>query len=104
MAGTVIGSSLVVEGEIKGDDELVVLGTVKGSIAVKQSVVIDSGAVVEADIATTSATVGGQLKGSVAASERIELKPDGRMVGNIRSPRIHIAEGATFKGNVDMEG
>jgi cytoskeletal protein CcmA (bactofilin family) len=103
MANTIIGSSIVVDGEIAGDEDLVIQGTVKGKITLKDSLVVESSGVVEADIETTNLTVSGQVTGNVLANERVELKSEGRLVGDIRSPRILIADGATFKGNVDMD-
>ncbi len=102
-AQTVIGSSIVVDGEIAGDERLVVRGTVKGKIALKEALVVEASGVVEADVETASVEVAGQLTGDVVARERVELKPDARVVGDIRSPRILIADGAHFKGSVDMD-
>lgn len=103
MANTVIGSSIVIDGEITGEEDLVIQGTVKGKIVLKENLIVENSGIVEADIETTNVTVSGQVTGNIAASERVELKADGRMVGDIKSPRILIADGATFKGNVDMD-
>ena len=103
MANTVIGSSISIDGEISGDEDLHVLGTVKGKITVKNKLVIDPGATVEADIETGNVTVAGKVTGNISASERVEIKADGKMVGDIKAPRILIADGASFKGNVDMD-
>ena len=103
MANTIIGSSIVVDGEISGEEDLVIRGTVKGKITLKENVLVENSGVVEADIQTTNVTISGQVTGNVQASEKVELKADGRMVGDIKSPRILIADGATFKGNVDMD-
>ena len=103
MANTIIGSSIVIDGEISGDEDLMIQGTVKGKIVLKDSLIVDNSGVVEADIQTSNVTVSGQITGNVAASERVELTADGRMVGDIRSPRILIADGASFKGSVDMD-
>ncbi len=104
MANTVIGSSIVIDGEITGDEDLVVLGTVKGRISLRENILVESSGTVEADIETATITINGTVTGDVHASERIELRNDCRVVGDIRAPRILIADGASFKGNVDMEG
>lgn len=101
--GTVIGSGLTVEGEITGDEALTIEGTVKGRIAVSDAVNIGPGAVVEADMEVREARVGGALTGNVAATERVEIGAEGRLIGDVRSPRLQIAEGASFKGHVDMD-
>jgi cytoskeletal protein CcmA (bactofilin family) len=102
-AHTLIGSSIVIEGEISGDEDLVVLGTVKGKIALKESLFVESSGVIEADIDTASVEVAGQVTGNISATEKVELKSECKVVGDIRSPRILIADGAVFKGSVDMD-
>jgi cytoskeletal protein CcmA (bactofilin family) len=103
MANTIIGSSIVIDGEISGDEDLVIRGTVKGKIVLKENVLVENSGVVEADIQTGNVTISGQVTGNVQATAKVELRADGRMVGDIKSPRILIADGATFKGNVDMD-
>ena len=103
MANTVIGTNITIEGEIRGEEPLTILGTVKGKVFLSQGVVIEPGANVEADIEAQSVVVGGKLTGNVVAVERLEVRPEGRMVGDARAARIMIADGASFKGNVDMD-
>lgn len=103
MANTIIGSSIVIDGEISGDEDLVILGTVKGRIRLKDNLQVERGGVVEADIESATVKIDGQVTGNIQASERVELLSDGRMVGDIRAPRILIADGASFKGNIDMD-
>ena len=103
MGNTVIGSSIVVDGEISGEEPITILGTVKGKVAVAQGVVVEAGATVEADIEGQTVTVSGKVTGNVTAREKLELRPESKMVGNAKAPRIVVADGATFKGNVDMD-
>ena len=103
MASTVIGHGLTVDGEIEGAEEVVVLGTVKGKLSARDHVAIESGANVEAEVEGKHVTVAGRLTGDVRASERVEIRSEARMSGNIHAPRIQIAEGAAFRGNVEME-
>ena len=103
VAHTVIGSSIVIDGEITGDEDLVILGTVKGRVALKESLFVESSGVIEADIETANVEVSGQVTGNISASDKVELKTDCKVVGDIRAPRILIADGAVFKGNVDMD-
>jgi cytoskeletal protein CcmA (bactofilin family) len=102
-AKTVIGASFVVDGEVSGSEPIVVEGTVKGRIATQETLVVEASAVVEADVECASAEIGGQLTGNVIASERLELKADSRVQGDLHAPRILIADGARFKGSVDMD-
>lgn len=104
MASTVIGSSIVIDGEISGEEHLVVHGTVKGRISVRDSLVVENGGLVEASVESATVTVNGTINGDISASERAELRPNCTVVGDIRAPRILIADGASFKGSVDMGG
>ncbi|MBW2699798.1 MAG: polymer-forming cytoskeletal protein [Deltaproteobacteria bacterium] len=99
----VIGRSIVIDGEITGDEDLVIQGTVKGKISLKESLYVENSGVVEADIETQNVDISGSVTGNIVATEKVELKSDGRMVGDIKAPRILIADGAVFKGNVDMD-
>jgi cytoskeletal protein CcmA (bactofilin family) len=99
----VIGRSIVIDGEITGDEDLVVQGTVKGRIALKQSLYVEESGEVEADIETQNVEISGSVTGNIRSTDKVELKSEGRMVGDIKAPRILIADGATFKGNVDMD-
>ena len=103
MANTVIGSSIMIDGEISGDEDLVIQGTVKGKIAVKESLFVENSGIVEADIETQNVEIAGKVTGNILASDKVELKSDCRVVGDIKAPRILIADGASFKGNVDMD-
>ena len=103
MAETVIGKSITIDGEISGTEPVIVEGSVKGKISLESSVVVASGAVVEADINTEEVEISGHVTGNIVASQRVEIKADGKMVGDIKSPRILIADGAGFKGHIDMD-
>ena len=103
MANTVIGSSITIEGEISSDEALVVQGTVKGKINLGDSMFVENSANVEADIEAESVEVSGTVTGNITAGSRVEIKADGKMVGDVKSPRILIADGALFKGSIDMD-
>ena len=103
MANTVIGSSIVIDGEITGDEDLVIQGTVKGKIQLKQSLFVEGTGAVEADVQTQNVEIAGQVTGNITATDKVELKANCRVVGDVKAPRILIADGASFKGNVDME-
>ena len=103
MAGTIIGHGITIEGEITSDEDVVVAGTVRGRLAVDGTVNIDAGATVEADINAASLAVGGTVTGNVTATERVDLLTGGRLIGDVKASRFTIADGASFKGNVDMD-
>jgi cytoskeletal protein CcmA (bactofilin family) len=103
MANTVIGSTIVIDGEISGDEDLTVRGTIKGRISLSASLFVEGSGSVEADIETENVEISGSVTGNIHSSQKVEIKTDGRMVGDIKAPRILIADGAIFKGNVDMD-
>jgi cytoskeletal protein CcmA (bactofilin family) len=102
-AGTIIGAGLSVEGEISGNEPVTVLGSVKGKISVTDVVIIDKGGIVEADVEASEIKVLGTVTGNLVASDRIDVATSARVVGDLRAPRIQIAEGAGFKGHIDMD-
>ena len=76
---------------------------VKGKIQLKESLYVEESGSVEADIETQNVDISGQVTGNITATDKVELKAQCRMVGDIKAPRILIADGASFKGNVDMD-
>lgn len=103
MTGTIIGKSILIEGDIDGTEDITVQGTIKGKIVLDQTVLIENTAIVQADIQSASIVISGQVNGNLLANEKVELRSEGRMTGDIKAPRILIAEGATFRGTVNME-
>jgi cytoskeletal protein CcmA (bactofilin family) len=103
MASTVIGAGITIEGEITSDEDVVVQGTVRGKLNAKDAVTIEQGAVVEADVTGGSLSVAGSITGNVVSSDRVDLQSGAKVVGNVKAARITIADGAQFKGNVDMD-
>jgi cytoskeletal protein CcmA (bactofilin family) len=99
-----IGSKTTVKGEITGDEDILVEGVVEGQIRISRDLRVGPGGVVKANVEAQSVVVSGELVGDCQASQRVEIQATGRLTGNIRSPRVVIAEGATFKGNSDMSG
>jgi cytoskeletal protein CcmA (bactofilin family) len=103
MAGTVIGDGLSIEGDLSSDEEVVVHGIVRGKLTTSDAVTIGGTGSVQADVSGASISIAGQVTGDVTASERVDLQAGGRLVGDVKASRFTIADGASFKGNVDME-
>lgn len=99
---TIIGSSISIEGEVDSEQGLVVLGRINGKIRCDAEVTIEAGAEVEAEVNAEAVMVSGRLDGPAEAKSRVEISPAGQMSGDIRAPRILIADGAQYKGNIDM--
>ncbi len=103
MAGTVIGEGLNIEGDLSSDEEVVVQGSVRGKLTSTDAVSIGTGGVVQADISGSSVSIAGQVTGDVTATERVDIQAGGRLIGDVKASRFTIADGASFKGAVDME-
>jgi cytoskeletal protein CcmA (bactofilin family) len=103
MASTVIGSGITIEGEVTTDEDVVVQGTLRGKLTARESVTVESGGVVEADVVGGPFSVAGTVTGNITSSDRVDLQTGAKVVGNVKASRITIADGAQFKGNVDMD-
>ena len=103
MAITFIASGITIEGEITSEDEVEIAGTIKGKLASHRLVSVANGATLEAEVSGASVRIAGQVTGNVSAAERVELQAGARLIGDVRAARLTIADGASFKGNVDMD-
>ncbi len=100
--GTFIGPNITVEGTVSGSERVVVEGTVRGQINIEADLLIGTKARVEATVHARNVTVEGKLNGDVSADDRVELVASATVDGNIKAPKIIVAEGAKFRGSVDM--
>lgn len=100
--GTVIGPNTKVQGELSGDEDIVVDGRVEGKIAVKKQLTIGPSGSVQADVHARNVLIAGKVTGNVSAEDKVEIVATGSLEGNIRAAKIVIAEGAHFKGSVEM--
>lgn len=103
MGATVIGSNTRIEGKILGDDPIIVRGAVKGDIDGNGMVEVDTSGKVEAKVKAYQLIIKGNVNGVVTGLEKVEILSGARMVGDVKTPRILISDGAIFKGRVDME-
>jgi cytoskeletal protein CcmA (bactofilin family) len=99
---TIIGQTIEIEGQIQGDEDLVVQGKVNGEIMSQQNLFVDQTGHVEATVNTRNLHISGKVVGNIEASEKVEITKEGKMTGDIKAPKIMIADGAKFKGNIDM--
>ncbi|HVS00649.1 MAG TPA: polymer-forming cytoskeletal protein [Thermoanaerobaculia bacterium] len=100
---TLIAAGSRIRGEVTGASELLVEGEVEGEIRIDSVVVVGAEGVVRGPIAAQTVRIGGRVIGSVHA-DRVEVSVSGSLEGDIVAPRIVIAEGAFFKGRVEMNG
>jgi cytoskeletal protein CcmA (bactofilin family) len=100
----VVGANITVKGEITGDEDVLVEGTVEGQIRITRELRVGPRGKVKASVTAQSVVVSGELVGDCEATGRVEIQATGRLMGDIRAPRVVIAEGAVFRGNSDMSG
>lgn len=99
---TVVGPSILISGKLTGDEDLTVRGRVEGELTLSKTLIVETSGVVKANVAVRNAIVSGVVVGNINATESVELTREGRMVGDIRAPRVIIVDGASFRGRVDM--
>ena len=99
-----IGKSVVIKGELNGSEDLTIEGHVEGKIELKDHVLtIGPNGRIKAQVFAKTVIVLGEVNGNVSASEKVEIRDGGSVDGDIVSPRVAIAEGAHFRGSVDMQ-
>jgi len=100
-----IGSSMRIEGELTGGEDLIIDGTVEGKIAVSghQLTIGEHGKVTAEIFDANAVIVRGEMVGNISADDRIEIGSTGSVFGDISAPRVVLSDGARFKGSIDME-
>ena len=99
-----IGKSVVIKGELNGSEDLTVEGHVEGRIELKDHVLtIGPNGKIKAQVFAKAVIVLGEVNGNVTASEKVDIRDGGSVDGDIIAPRVAIAEGAHFRGSVDMQ-
>jgi cytoskeletal protein CcmA (bactofilin family) len=98
----VIGPRVQLKGELHGSEPVVVEGSIEGSVRLTAELRVAPGGSVKADVTAHTLVIAGEVIGDCQASERLVIEASGRLTGNVKAPRIVIAEGATFRGTSDM--
>lgn len=99
-----IGKSVVIKGELNGSEDLTIEGQVEGTIQLRDHVLtIGPNGRIKAQVFAKTVIVLGEVTGNVTASEKVDIRDNGSVDGDIVSPRVAIAEGAHFRGSVDMQ-
>jgi cytoskeletal protein CcmA (bactofilin family) len=99
-----IGKSVVIKGELTGSEDLTIEGHVEGKIELRQNVLtIGPNGKIKAQVFAKAVIILGEVTGNVTASEKVDLRDNGSIDGDIAAPRVAIAEGAHFRGSIDMQ-
>ena len=99
-----IGPSLMIRGDLTGDEDLVIQGRVEGEVRLaKNSVTVGKNGQVRADIHGHSIHVEGEVRGNLHGQQEVVIHASGRVQGNIIAPRVTLENGSKFKGSIDMD-
>lgn len=99
-----IGPSISIIGDVTGEEDLTILGRVKGKVDLPQhSVTVGESGHVDADIHAKVVSVAGEVHGNLLAAEQILIRKTATMLGNLTAPRVGLEDGCRFRGTVDME-
>jgi cytoskeletal protein CcmA (bactofilin family) len=99
-----LGASLHIKGEISGNEDLHIDGTVEGLVQLDdRKLTVGATAKLTADVVAREVVVYGSVKGNLRARDRIEIKKDGSVVGDLTTARIMIEDGAYFKGSIEID-
>lgn len=100
-----IGQSILIKGELTGNEDMTIEGKVEGNINLKDhNLTIGTRGRIEAELFAKNITIMGEVNGSVYAEDKVEVTQSGKLNGNISAPRVVIEDGARFKGSVEMDG
>lgn len=98
-----IGKTIVIRGELTGEEDLVIEGRVEGKISLEgHHLTVGETGNIAAEVLAKTVSIIGRMEGNLHAKEKAEISASGSLSGDIRAPRVIIADGAKFKGSVDM--
>jgi cytoskeletal protein CcmA (bactofilin family) len=99
-----IGKSIVIKGEVSGSEDLIIEGQVEGKIDLRDHVLtVGANGQVQAHIVARAIIVLGQVRGDLTANEKVDIREQGSVEGDVVAPRVAIADGAHFRGSIDMQ-
>ncbi len=99
---TVIARGVTLEGNFQGQGDVVVEGRVKGSLTTTGTLTVGTEAVIEAEVKVTDASVAGTIQGNVSVSNRLELQPTAKIIGDVTTQVIAIEAGASLQGRLSV--
>jgi cytoskeletal protein CcmA (bactofilin family) len=102
--GAVIGPSIHIDGDVRGEEDLLIEGEVNGTVQLnKNSLTVGAQGKVRADVYAHSIYVDGTVEGDLYGSERVHIRKSAQVRGNVTSPRVSLEDGAKFKGSIEMD-
>lgn len=101
---TVVGPSVVVEGDFASDGNILVKGTVSGNVTTSRILRVEDGAKILANVKAGEAFVSGHIKGNVRVAEKLELMETAQIVGDVQCQTLVVTAGAIMQGKITMKG
>jgi cytoskeletal protein CcmA (bactofilin family) len=99
-----IGKSVVIKGELSGSEDLTIEGQVDGKIELRQNILtIGPNGRIKAEVFAKAVVVQGEVVGNITATDKVDIRDAGSVDGDLSAPRIAIADGAHFRGSIDMK-
>lgn len=98
-----IGQSVQINGELTGQEDLIIDGKIDGKIMLKDhQLTIGPNGHINAEVHAKSVQINGEVQGNITADDKVEISPSGSVNGDICAPRVALADGSSFKGSIDM--
>ncbi len=98
-----IGQSVQIKGELSGQEDLIIDGSIDGKILVHDHhLTIGPNGHINAEVHAKSVQINGAVTGNITADDRVEISSSGSVLGDIMAPRVALADGSSFKGSIDM--
>lgn len=101
---TVVGPSVVVEGDFASEGNILVKGTVSGNVKTARLLTVEPGAKIMANIKASDAVIAGEVRGNVKVDQQLELTASARVLGDIQCQVLVVAPGALLQGKIAMKG
>lgn len=100
---SIVAKDMTIVGDLETEGMVRIEGRIRGTVRAAGQVLLGQGARIEGDIHTREAVIGGEVVGSIHASERVELQATASVNGNIATPRIAVLEGGRVSGEVRIQ-
>jgi cytoskeletal protein CcmA (bactofilin family) len=104
MSPAIIGPSICIKGDVTGDEDVVVEGRIEGTVSLaKNCLTVGTHGNVNAKVNANTINIEGHVQGDLVATDQVVLLSTGKVLGNIKSPRVTLQDGCKFKGAIDMD-
>ena len=100
---SVLGPTLRFRGELSAQEDLIIQGSVEGSITHTQSLTVGTDGSMKGDIRARVIVIDGKVEGDLYATESVNIRATAKVKGNVFAPRVGITEGAFFQGQIEMQ-